>query len=192
MSLEIERKFRVLHEPDTWPLERIGASAVEIRQGYLTAPGMQPEVRIRKAREVTLGSAGRTVPQSLTGPGGVHVVRKLTIKGASADGYSELRRLEIEIELSAAQFDEAWRLTKGRQLRKVRISYSFRIAVTEVLAVTVDAFRGRLRGLMLAEVEFDDEAACEAFVPPPYLGDEVTHDPRYRNAELAVADGPPE
>ena len=38
---------------------------------------------------------------------------------------------------------------------------------------------------MVAEVEFDDEARCRAFLPPPWLGDEVTLDPAYKNTVLA-------
>jgi phenylacetate-CoA ligase len=49
----------------------------------------------------------------------------------------------------------------------------------------VDEFGGANAGLVLAEIELDDEA--ELFAQPSWVGDEVTHDPRYYNANLARA-----
>lgn len=48
----------------------------------------------------------------------------------------------------------------------------------------VDEFGGGNAGLVLAEVELD--RADETFARPPWLGEEVTYDPRYRNSALAV------
>ncbi len=47
----------------------------------------------------------------------------------------------------------------------------------------IDVFDGDNAGLIVAEIEL--RAADEAFVPPPWLGLEVTHDRRYANAALA-------
>lgn len=47
----------------------------------------------------------------------------------------------------------------------------------------VDEFVGENAGLVLAEIELSHEA--EPFVAPPWLGQEVSHDPRYRNSYLA-------
>jgi adenylate cyclase len=47
----------------------------------------------------------------------------------------------------------------------------------------VDVFLGANAGLVLAEIELDEEG--EAFTRPDWLGEEVTHDPRYTNAALA-------
>ncbi|MDE5919426.1 MAG: adenylate cyclase, partial [Duncaniella sp.] len=47
----------------------------------------------------------------------------------------------------------------------------------------VDEFHGRHEGLVLAEVELPD---AEAEVKlPPFVGEEVTGDPRYYNSVLA-------
>ena len=52
---------------------------------------------------------------------------------------------------------------------------------------TVDEFHAphRLKGLVLAEVELDTEEVEPPL--PPWLGAEVTEDPRYSNAALAAA-----
>jgi adenylate cyclase len=54
----------------------------------------------------------------------------------------------------------------------------------------VDEFDGALAGLVMAEIELDD---AEQDVPlPPWVGREVTGDPRYLNANLAKSGLPPE
>jgi adenylate cyclase len=47
-------------------------------------------------------------------------------------------------------------------------------------------FEGELAGMVTGEVEFDSEAASDAFEPPDWLGAEVTGDDRYANATLAI------
>jgi adenylate cyclase len=49
----------------------------------------------------------------------------------------------------------------------------------------VDEFQGGHAGLVLAEVELTHPE--EAFAQPPWVGEEVTFDPRYRNSALAKA-----
>jgi len=57
--------------------------------------------------------------------------------------------------------------------------------------IELDIFTGPHSGLILIEVEFEDEKASEAFTPPDWFGEEVTEDSRYMNRNLAV-DGIPE
>ena len=47
----------------------------------------------------------------------------------------------------------------------------------------VDEFHGDNRGLVVAEVELDSED--QPFERPPWLGEEVTGDPRYYNSALS-------
>ena len=47
----------------------------------------------------------------------------------------------------------------------------------------VDQFHGDNRGLVVAEVELDSED--QPFERPPWLGEEVTDDPRYYNSALS-------
>lgn len=46
----------------------------------------------------------------------------------------------------------------------------------------IDVFHGDNAGLVVAELELASEA--ETFTPPDWLGEEVSHDPRYFNAAL--------
>jgi len=47
----------------------------------------------------------------------------------------------------------------------------------------IDVFEGDNTGLIVAEIELDD--AAESFEKPDWVGEEVTHDPRYYNTCLA-------
>jgi adenylate cyclase len=47
----------------------------------------------------------------------------------------------------------------------------------------IDVFEGANAGLIVAEIELDD--ASEHFERPPWLGPEVSHDPRYLNSCLS-------
>jgi adenylate cyclase len=46
----------------------------------------------------------------------------------------------------------------------------------------VDEFHGKHEGLVVAEIELDNEE--QSFEKPAFIGDEVTHDPRYYNANM--------
>jgi len=59
----------------------------------------------------------------------------------------------------------------------------------EGLVWEVDEFEGRLAGLVMAEVELSD--AGQALDLPPWVGVEVTDDPRFQNAALARAESVP-
>jgi adenylate cyclase len=191
VAAEIERRFLPPEPPSSWPLQVVAESVVEISQGYLTKPGSDPEIRLRKAREVEGAGGGEALPSKL-GPHGVNGVRKLAIKSASImEGDSNLVRREIEIDLEHDDFDEAWLLTAGRRLKKLRRSVTLRLD-EGLLGVLVDEFWGPLRGLRIAEIEFDDLHAARKFSPPDFLGPEVTADIRYRNSELVGATAPPQ
>ena len=89
-------------------------------------------------------------------------------------------REEREVELTAAQFDALWPATRGKQLTKTRYEIPHDDRVVEI-----DIYSGRHEGLVVAEVEFEDEESARDFHPPDWLGDDVTHDPRYSNQLLA-------
>jgi CYTH domain-containing protein len=89
-------------------------------------------------------------------------------------------REEREVELTATQFDTLWPATEGKRLVKTRHEIPFGDRVVEI-----DVYHDRHEGLVVAEVEFDEEAAAKNFQSPDWLGDDVTGDPRYSNQLLA-------
>jgi CYTH domain-containing protein len=89
-------------------------------------------------------------------------------------------REEREVELTTDQFSTLWPATEGKRLIKTR----YEIPLGE-LVVEIDVYGDRHEGLVVAEVEFDDEESARKFQPPDWLGDDVTGDPRYSNQLLA-------
>lgn len=89
-------------------------------------------------------------------------------------------REEREIELTPEQFAVLWPGTAGKRLTKTRYDLPFGGRVIEI-----DVYSGRHEGIVVAEVEFDDEQSAVAFQRPDWLGEDVSHDPRYSNQLLA-------
>jgi CYTH domain-containing protein len=100
----------------------------------------------------------------------------LTIKHGSGEV-----RVEEELELDERRAEALWQLTEGRRLEKTR-----RQMRVEGHDVEVDEYSGALDGLVVAEVEFVDEASARAFQPPSWFGRELTGDPAYANRNLSM------
>jgi adenylate cyclase len=90
-------------------------------------------------------------------------------------------RAEEEIGLDRERFESLWPLTDGRRITKTR----YRISHGE-LVIELDVYAGELDGLLVAEVEFLDEASADAFEPPDWFGEEVTGNRAYLNETLAT------
>ena len=98
-----------------------------------------------------------------------------------------LSREETEVAIDPGAADELWELTAGRRVRKRRHRVEH-----EGMTIEVDVFADELEGLVLAEVEFDSEAASDEFEPPAWIGREVTGDAAYENERLAEEGRPAE
>jgi len=89
-------------------------------------------------------------------------------------------REEREIRLSLEQFNALWPATAGRRRTKVR----YDVPRTKH-TIEIDVYRGRHDGLVVAEVEFDDQKSAAEFQRPDWLGRDVTGKPKYSNVALA-------
>jgi CYTH domain-containing protein len=99
----------------------------------------------------------------------------LTIKGpANASGTT---RDEWEQQIPLPDAHELMKLCEGGVITKTRFYVRSGSHIFEV-----DEFGGANQGLVLAEVELRHEH--EAFVKPDFIGEEVTGDRRYYNAQL--------
>lgn len=96
-----------------------------------------------------------------------------------------LERQEEEVRLTAEQFEALWPLTDGRRVQKTRYA-----GTVEGQPVEVDIYRGALRGLVIAEVEFPSVSVGIAFEPPSWFGEEVTDEDRFKNQQLATLGSP--
>ena len=100
----------------------------------------------------------------------------LTIKGVTGGA----RRPEYEYEIPASDANQILdQLCQQPLIEKTRYRISYAGLVWEV-----DEFEGENRGLITAEVELKDEKQVVSF--PEWVGQEVTADPRYFNANLVA------
>lgn len=91
-----------------------------------------------------------------------------------------IERREVEVDLIPEQFDPLWAATAGRRLSKTRYDIPF-----GEFTIEVDVYGGSNAGLVVAEVEFDDEKQYADFQPPDWFGREVSGKARYSNVKLA-------
>ncbi len=99
----------------------------------------------------------------------------LTIKGASV-GAS---RAEFEYPIPLGDAQALLKLADGPCVEKIRY-----IVPHAGMNWEVDEFLGANVGLVVAEIELQNES--QTFESPPWLGSEVTEDPRYFNSQLAA------
>lgn len=98
----------------------------------------------------------------------------LTIKGASTG----ISRSEFEYEIPLQDGFEMLRdLCRGPVIEKYRYKMEYRGFTWEI-----DEFLKDNEGLVVAEIELENEE--QTFDKPPFIGEEVTFDKRYRNSSL--------
>ena len=100
----------------------------------------------------------------------------VTVKGTSVGS----RRSEWEWEIPTGDADELLEVCDGPVLDKTRYLVEHDGRTWEV-----DVFAGANAGLVMAEIELDAEDA--EVRPPPWVGLEVTDDPRYYNSALSIS-----
>jgi CYTH domain-containing protein len=115
---------------------------------------------------------GRTVRVRIAGDKGF-----LTVKGPSNESGTSRYEWEREIPLKEAR--ELMALCPPPLMEKYRYRVPFGQHVYEV-----DEFLGVNQGLVVAEVELEQED--EAILKPDWLGKEVTGNPKYYNSQLSL------
>ena len=98
----------------------------------------------------------------------------LTLKGRT----NGIARSEYEYEIPMQDAEQILaELCSGPQIEKTRYVVEWAGKIWEV-----DVFAGEKKGLLVAEVELESED--EPVELPPWVGEEVSGDPRYRNTSL--------
>lgn len=101
----------------------------------------------------------------------------LTIKGKPATGH--FARYEWEKEIDVQEAKELMQLCQGTIIDKTRWIIP---AKEGGLKWEVDEFHGKHEGLTLAEIELTSEE--QEVEKPDFVGEDVTSDPRYYNANM--------
>ena len=92
---------------------------------------------------------------------------------------SERINREYEYNIPIDEARSLMNLDSLPMINKVRYQVEYEGHIWEV-----DEFHGKNDGLVIAEIELEDE--YEEFKEPPWLGKEVTADTKYLNSNLAV------
>ena len=100
----------------------------------------------------------------------------ITIKGKG--NHSGTTRLEWEKEIGLLEAETLLTLCESAMIEKIRHEIKVGKHIFEV-----DVFLGENEGLIMAEIELEDEN--ESFEKPLWLGQEVTNDERFYNAYLS-------
>ncbi|MEM6793460.1 MAG: CYTH domain-containing protein [Acidobacteriota bacterium] len=147
--------------------------AVEIERKFLVSSdawraGAEPGTRLRQGYLST--DPDRNVRVRIKGEKAL-----LTVKGRLGEGT--VSRLEYEYEIPMADAEAMLGLCLASPIDKTRYEIPHGGHLFEL-----DEFHGRNAGLLIAEIELESESAH--FEKPPWLGREVSDDPRYLNANL--------
>ena len=158
--MEIERKYLVTSDC----YKELAVARYHIRQGYISRE-KTGTVRVRITDDKAY----------------------LTIKGKPAAGH--FARYEWEKEIDVHDAEELMKLCQGTIIDKTRWIVpaetvdNLQLTVDNLQLIwEVDEFHGKHEGLVVAEIELDNEE--QSFEKPDFIGDEVTHDPRYYNANM--------
>jgi CYTH domain-containing protein len=139
---------------------------------------------VKNASFATLATAKKTISQGYLSTHPERTVRVrianekafLTIKGKGNE--TGMTRFEWEKEIPLLEAKSLLMLCEAGVIEKTR----FEIPVGTHL-YEVDVFSGENEGLVIAEIELEDEN--EAFEKPDWLLEEVTNDQRYYNAYIS-------
>lgn len=147
--------------------------AIEIEHKYIVINDSYKEMA-RTSVEIKQGylnrSPDRTVRIRTLGDKGF-----LTVKGRN---HGDIR-LEFEYEIPFEDARQILELAEPGIVEKTRYYVDFESHTWEV-----DEFHGNLKGVVLAEVELP--ASDINYNKPPFIGQDITGDPKYYNSQLKV------
>lgn len=159
--MEIERKFKIKE----MPADLSSCRCLFIEQAYLCT---DPVIRIRRQDDEYY----------------------LTYKGKGL-----MAREEYNLPLNKTAYEHLLTKADGNIISKKRFlipienpAFSDGYDVPQKplhLKIELDIFEPPFAPLVIAEVEFPDEEMAGAFVPPVWLGEDVTNDPAYHNSNLS-------
>lgn len=97
-------------------------------------------------------------------------------------GKGLLSRKEINIPISESEFVSLYSKSQNK-IEKTRYFIEY-----NSFTIELDIFKGNLSGLIIAEVEFENIAEAENFIPPKWFGEDITNNPKYQNVNLIKED----
>ena len=158
-NLEIEQKYLIkdLNKVKKYiDLEK--CIKIKIEQGYLSS---NPTIRIRKYNDeycITYKSRAK-----------------------SSANNDIIVNKEIELPLTKDSYEHMLSKIDDNLVKKTR----YKIDLLNGLIAELDVFEGKLKGLVLVEVEFESEEQAKLFNKPKWFGENVSSDKKYKNLFLS-------
>lgn len=90
-------------------------------------------------------------------------------------------REEYNLPLTGEAYASLIKKADGNIITKTR----YEIPEKDNLTIELDLFEGKYEGLILAEVEFENENDALTYIPPAWFGKDVTNNPAYHNSNMA-------
>jgi adenylate cyclase len=149
----------------------VAAGFIEIERKFLVLDPWPTAEKVCSIKQLYLDSGG-ALSVRLRDTDGQY---SLTLKSGIKPGMRNEFDIDVPLETGAALY--ALHLT-AFEIVKQRHNVRFQSTLWEI-----DVFEGGNAGLIVAEVELDDEHG--AFEKPDWLGPEITHDKRFTNHALS-------
>ena len=96
-------------------------------------------------------------------------------------GEGAMVREENEWKITKEEYEAGVKACDGRMLEKTRYYIPCGAHTIEL-----DIYKGRHKGLVVCEIEFESEYDALSFAVPEWFGKEITHDIAFRNKILAL------
>lgn len=152
-------------------------TAVERERRWLCEQVPREQVRETLAVTDLYVSGTRLRLREMRPSGGGQALLRLSRK-ADVDARA---RLITSIYLPEDEFAVLAAALHGQRITKIR----YRLHAPPGVVLSVDEFQGELAGLLLAEAEFQSDAALRAYSAPAFVIREVTDEPEYTGGWLA-------
>ena len=130
---------------------------VEIQQAYIST---SPVIRVRKR---------------CTSQGKEEYILTVKSKGM-------LSRQEFELSLEPADYEKLLTKAEGNIITKRR----YIIPLEDGLTLELDYFKDLFQGLVMGEIEFNNEDDAKKYNLPDFVIKEVTFDKRYHNSNMSL------
>lgn len=146
--------------------------AVEIEHKYLVTDNSYKAMAFEKL-EIVQGYLNRNIDRTVR----IRTVNDkgfLTVKGKTIGDI----RPEFEYEIPFLDAKEILKLAEPGIIEKTRYLVNYEGQIWEV-----DEFHGQLKGVTIAEIEIEESGA--SYHKPPFIGIEITGDPKYYNSILS-------
>ena len=124
------------------------------------------------------------------------------------DGSGELRIRKVTNKREGTKYDmavkvgngmirsEVYKLLTQDEWKQLKLVSKATLIQTLIVPVSnefvIHIYGGKLKGLVLVEVEFPSVKEANRFIPPYWFGKEVTNDIRFRGKSLAFSEGIPQ